>query len=165
MKTLIYKNGDLLTDPNIQIVAHCTNVQGIMGSGIALSIKEMYPIAYDAYKNAEKNGGLKLGEISYAGLKRNGHQFVIFNLVGQNLYGSGTRHVNYEAIYSSLEKMRTVCDMAKPTFGTNNNSMPTVGFPYKMGSDRAGGRFEIIEKMIEVVFSDYTGDVVIVKLV
>jgi len=158
MKTLIYKNGDLLTDTSIDVIGHCCNTQNTFGSGIALSIKEMYPTAYEADTMAAKNNTNVLGNTSYVGIKRGMKQFVIFNLYGQSLYGRDSRKINYEAIYSSLEKMRTICDMAK------SEPKPTIGFPYKMGSDRAGGRFEIIEKMIEVVFSDYTGDVVIVKL-
>ena len=143
MKNLTYKKGNLLTDESIQAIGHCTNCQGVMGSGIALSIKQIYPKAYEAYKHAEKDGGLKLGEISYVGLSRNEKPFVIFNLNGQNLYGSGNRHVNYEAIYTALEDMRNICDMAKM------EPNPTVGFPKMMGAARAGGNWNIIERMIE----------------
>jgi O-acetyl-ADP-ribose deacetylase (regulator of RNase III) len=156
MKTLIHKKGNLLTDSDISVIGHCTNCQGVMGSGIALSIKEIYPIAYDAYKNAESKEGLKLGEISYGSVLRNSKPFVIFNLNGQHLYGTDSRKINYEAIYSALEKMRRICEMAKM------EPKPTVGFPHKMGADRAGGDWRIIERMIEAVFDGYSGDVIIV---
>ena len=158
MKKLTYKKGNVLTDETIQVVGHCANCQNTFGSGIAFSIKNMYPEAYEADTKAANSKSNKLGEMSYVGLKRNGSPFVIFNLYGQYLYGTETRKINYEAIYVALEKMRKVCDLA------SIEPKPTVGFPYKMGSDRAGGRWEIIEKMIEVVFDGYSGDINIVSL-
>jgi O-acetyl-ADP-ribose deacetylase (regulator of RNase III) len=156
MKILTRKKGNLLTDETLTVVAHCANCQHTFGSGIALSIKNLYP-AYAADTEAANNKSNKLGEISYVGLKRDDKPFVVFNLYGQHLYGTDSRKVNYEAVYVALEKMRNVCEMAKI------DPKPTVGFPYKMGADRAGGDVRIIERMIEVVFEGYTGEVVIVE--
>jgi len=156
-----YIKGNLLTEKNIMAIAHCTNCKGEMKSGIALSIKEQYPLAYEAYKRCEASNGLKLGEISYVGLLRDEKPFVIFNLNGQYDYktdsNSDKRYVNYEAIFSGLEKMRKICELSK------SEPKPTVGFPYKMGCDRAGGDWRIVGKMIEVAFDGYTGQVIVVE--
>jgi O-acetyl-ADP-ribose deacetylase (regulator of RNase III) len=163
MKKLIHKKGNLLTDPTIDVAGHVANCQHTFGSGIALSIKNMYPEAYEADGKAAQDKSNKLGEISYVGIRRNDRPFVIFNLYGQHLYGVGVRHLNYEAMYVALEKMRKVCDMAETSFAARGLPMPTVGFPKLMGCDRAGGNWNVVERMIEVVFDGYTGDVVIVE--
>jgi hypothetical protein len=53
--------------------------------------------------------------------------------------------------------MRNVCDMAKI------EPKPTVGFPKLMGAARAGGNWNIIERMIEVAFTGYSGEVIVVE--
>jgi O-acetyl-ADP-ribose deacetylase (regulator of RNase III) len=163
MKKLIYKEGNVLTDPSINVIGHQANCQNTFGSGVAASIRELYPTAYEADTMAAKNNTNVLGNTSYVGTKRGSKPFVIFNLYGQNLYGRESRKTNYEALYSALEKMRTVCDMAKASVSVQGLPMPTVGFPYKMGCDRGGGSWDIVERLIEVAFDGYEGDVVIVK--
>jgi hypothetical protein len=83
----------------------------------------------------------------------------IFNLYGQNLYGKGTRQTNYDALYNALEGMSkylTENDMDLP--------VPSVGFPYQMGSFRGGGSWDIVSRLIEVAFDDYANDVMIYRL-
>lgn len=163
MKKLIYKDGNLLTDPTISVIGHQANCQNTFGSGIAASIKELYPSAYEADTMASKNQTNVLGNTSYVGTKKDGRHVVIFNLYGQNLFGRENRKTNYEALFSALEKMRHVCDMAKTTYLAMGKPMPNVGFPYKMGCDRGGGDWRIVERLIEVAFDGYEGDVTIVK--
>ena len=45
MKKLIYKEGNLLLAKNVDVVFQSCNCQNTFGSGIARSIKEMYPEA------------------------------------------------------------------------------------------------------------------------
>lgn len=166
MKSLIHKNGDLLTEPNIDAIGHQANCQNTFGSGIAASIKELFPTAYEADTLAKKSGTNVLGNTSYVGVKRsNGKPLAIFNLYGQNLFGREERKTNYEAIYCALEKMRKVCEYAKETRAAAGLDLPTVGFPYKMGCDRGGGDWNIVETMIRVAFDGYEGNVVIVHYV
>ena len=83
----------------------------------------------------------------------------IYNLYGQNLFGKGTRQTNYDALYSALEGMEhdlTENDMDLP--------VPSVGFPYQMGSFRGGGNWDIVSRLIEVAFDDYANDVIIYRL-
>ncbi len=163
MKKLIYKDGNLLTDPSIAVIGHQANCQNTFGSGIAASIKEMYPSAYEADTLSAKNKANVLGNISYVGTKKDDRHVVIFNLYGQNLFGKETRKTDYEALFSALSRMKGVCDMAKGTYSALGKPMPTVGFPYKMGCDRGGGDWRIVERLIEVAFEGYEGDVAIVK--
>lgn len=141
-------------------IAHVCNCQGVMGSGIAREIKTRYPTAFEAYKQNEIDmqkipayQGLQLGTISYAEVRPT--EFV-FNLHAQQFYGTDKRHLNYEALYKSLEQMRSVMIL---------NKIQSVGFPYMMGSDRAGGDWNVVRAMIESVFpSSYNICTIAVRL-
>jgi O-acetyl-ADP-ribose deacetylase (regulator of RNase III) len=47
---LHYKKGNLL-EVKEGIITHGVNCQGVMGSGVALAIKQKYPSAFYSYKN------------------------------------------------------------------------------------------------------------------
>lgn len=153
--TIVYTEGDLLKKykaGECDAIAHCANCQGVMGSGIALQIKNELPAAYDAYKNHESlNCGLELSTVSYAEID---HGF-IFNLHAQNLYGyDGSRYVNYESIYETLRKTKEIM---------LENDLISLGVPYKMACDRAGGDWRIIEAMLTVIFENTDIQILIVK--
>ena len=146
--------GDLLKEYNqgaCDVIAHCTNCQGVMGSGIALQIKNEMPAVFDAYKYHEECSGLKLGTISYAKIGKG----IVVNLHAQNLYGyDGSRFVNYEAIYETLRQTKEVM---------LSKNLKTLGVPYKMACDRAGGDWRIIETMLNVIFENSGIDILVVE--
>lgn len=119
-----------------QVMLHVCNNKGVMGSGIALQVKNKIPDAYQAYKQFEhKHGGLKLGTISAC--------YNVINLHAQDGYGKGIRHLDYEALYNCLEKAAAYI---------KQQGIERVGVPYRMGSDRAGGDWRIVSAMLETVF-------------
>lgn len=167
MKKLIYREGNLLTSCEIGCCAHQANCQNTFGSGIARTIREMYPEAYAAdcaAANDKKNtlGNFSVGYIPFMDgvANKHGNQIgLIYNLYGQNLFGKGTRQTNYDALYNALEGMSkylTENDMDLP--------VPSVGFPFQMGSFRGGGNWDIVSRLIEVAFDDYANDVMIYRL-
>lgn len=173
MKKLTYKEGNLLTANDVEVIGHQANCQNTFGAGIARSISEMYPEAYFADTKASQSGKNTLGNFSYANISvKNGiAEFQkssisrIYNLYGQNLYGKGARQTNYDALYNALE------GMAKSLEPTEADKMmfdfdrrPKVGFPYQMGSFRGGGSWDIVSRLIEVAFKDYPNDVIIYRL-
>lgn len=149
--------GNLLTQDHIPVIAHQANCQNTMGSGIAKSIRELYPVAYAADTNAAKAGVNKLGNISigYSSVTDNSPQKkIIINVYGQDLYGRDSRKTNYEAIYCGFEKIKQ--------FLIDENHK-VIGFPKLMGCALAGGNWKIVKTMIEEVFADWDGDVYIVE--
>lgn len=171
MKRLIYKEGNLLLSNDVQVIAHQANCQNTFGSGIARSIREMYPEAYLADTHAAGKKTNTLGNYSYANIpdfrtKENKSSITrIYNLYGQDLYGKGVRQTNYDALYNALE------GMAKSLEPTESDKMmfdfdrrPKIGFPYQMGSFRGGGSWDIVSRLIEVAFKDYPNDVIIYRL-
>lgn len=162
MKKLIYREGNLLTSREIGCCAHQANCQNTFGSGIARTIREMYPDAYKADCDAAIAKVNTLGNFSMAYIpeeqskKHNTQIKKIFNLYGQNLYGRSTRQTNYDALYSALEGMANDLN--------HTLKVPTVGFPYQMGSFRGGGSWDVVSRLIEVAFDDYPSDVIIYRL-
>ncbi len=163
MKNLTIIEGNLLRNDRVEVIGHQANCQNTFGSGIARTIREMYPTAYHADTLAARNHQNQLGAISFADIPLNHRKddtrlHRIYNLYGQGLFGRGIRQTNYEALYSALEAMRNNIDEAYL------DSPPVVGFPYKMGSDRGGGSWDIVSRLIEVAFDGYESDVVIYQL-
>jgi O-acetyl-ADP-ribose deacetylase (regulator of RNase III) len=124
-----------------------------MGSGIAKLLRATYPEVYDVDTEASKRGENTLGNVSFT--ETSDGKFLIINLYGQNLYGTDSRKTNYEAFYKGLEKVKVIAEELGNL---------TIGIPYLMGCDRAGGNWNICEKMIDEVFKDYKGDVLICEL-
>lgn len=145
--TIEIVSGDLLDafdKGEVTTIGHVVNCQGVMGSGIAKSIRDRYPRVYDFYVKF-------CSEFTYK------HEFLgaaqpvyldncssVWNLFAQNRYGSPTRDLNYGAIGNCLREMADDLDVDEP-----------IGFPYKMGSDRAKGDWDIVLEMIEFYFKDH----------
>ena len=127
------------------IMMHCANCQCIMGGGIARIVREKYPEVHQADMETQI-GPKKLGTYSKARVLDGKH--FIFNLYGQNDYtrtSLGDRDLSYDAIYMAL----------KDAFeGIRKAGDYKVLIPYGMGSDLAGGRWPIVEKIIEVLAED-----------
>jgi len=162
MKKLIYREGNLLTNQFVEVIGQSCNCQNTFGSGIARTIREMYPDAYKADCDATKANTNILGNFSVGYIPADNNISSIrriYNLYGQNLFGKGTRQTNYDALYSALEGMANDLienDMDLP--------LPSVGFPYQMGSFRGGGSWDIVSRLIEVAFKDYPSDVIVYRL-
>jgi len=57
-----YKTGNLL-DSEAEALVNTVNTVGVMGKGIALQFKNMFPNNFKAYSNACKNNELKIGQL------------------------------------------------------------------------------------------------------
>jgi len=149
--TIQYKKCNAVTaliEGEVGVLLHVCNNKGVMGSGIALEIKNRIPDAYESYKYVHEKFGLELGSTSY-GFSNTSDRFVI-NMVAQNGYGSGKRFLNYGALAQCLHAVSLDMTVEK------------IGLPYKMGADRAGGDWTIVLEMIEFYLKDF--DVTIYEL-
>ena len=146
---------DLLEFPRgINVLVHCCNNSnpGVMGSGIALSIRQRYPAAHKAYMEMPER---RLGEWSQAEVAPGR---LILNLVAQDGYGRGMRHLDYEAFYAGLFDIHST--MRRFTW----NPAPVVGLPYLVGANRAGGSWKVVLAMIDDIFEKSPIRCVIVRL-
>jgi len=131
-----YVDGDLLKmSDDFDVIAQCANCFCTMGSGIAPQIKAKFPEAYTVDLATKKGDIAKLGTISYT----TGTKPVVVNLYGMyNFTGRnvGKMDLDYDALRSSLKLMK------------EKFSGKTFGLP-KIGSLRAGGDWNVIERIIE----------------
>ena len=143
---------DNLLNAADQIVGHCCNTRNTMNSGVALALRNRFPEIYELDSKAYiLHGKELLGRCEIAEVvtdKESTNIRYLANLYGQPNYGySGKRYVDYEALYQSLETLR---NYMKPTL------LNTLGLPYKLASDRAGGHWPVVLEMIKHIF-DNTG--------
>jgi hypothetical protein len=154
-------NGDVFDAP-IDSLVHCANCFHTMGSGIARGIREEYPEAYEADVTQTKKGDPeKLGTFSCAEIqtptrRRNPRLKFIYNLYGQFTFGRDRRQVNYEAIYSGFQAVRSDIECG-------NDPKEVLGINYKLGCNLAGGDWNVVLAMIHSVFDKASFDVLICK--
>ena len=123
-----------------------------MGSGIAKSIKEKWPIVYNNYMEMYNilNGvsGALLGDILTVNLwddscTTDSHQSVI-NMFSQEHYGyDGRRYTSYDAFWNCL------C-LIKKTVPKGSK----IGFPDHIGCSLGGANWEVVRTMIEQVLGE-----------
>lgn len=140
--------GDITTVTD-GIVCHCCNDCGIMGAGVALSIKRRWPTAFIVYRKAyeDNNNSLNLGDVHYGWAPNGRSGIVIANIVGQHSYGvmEGTVYVNYDALRKGFK------DIAD--FAARSAPVPMIHYP-KLGAYRAGGDWTIIQQIINEELGD-----------
>ena len=133
------KQGNLLHATE-NIIAHQVNCKGVMGSGVALAIRNTYPPAYNAFI-AKGAGDHHLGD---AQIVQVGSDKYVANLYGQLTYGRTGMHTNYEGLRKAMSVLAQYA----------RNTGYSVAFPYGMGAVRGGGDWAVIQKMIIDEFKD-----------
>lgn len=134
MKTI---KGNLITLANegkFDLIVHGCNCFNTMGAGIAKSIKQAYPEAWEVDRNTIKGGQYKLGGVTTATTKSG---LIVVNAYTQYRYNrtNGVAPVNYDAI--------------RDCFGiiADEYSDKRIGYP-AIGAGLAGGDWNIISKII-----------------
>lgn len=142
--------GDLLEGfdkGEVNVIGHVVNCRGVMGSGIAKSIKERYPQVYEFYTETLQDFDAfeqdPLGHVEIVFVDETATNAVV-NFYAQRDYGSDKRHLNYGALSNGLAWISGKLDKDL-----------ILGFPYKIGCDRAGGDWSIVLEMIEFYFKDF----------
>ena len=138
-----YINANLL-DSDCNFICHQVNCQGRMGSGIAKQIRDRWSEVYTNYIRIATTHMLGKVQILYIEDANIPRQCVV-NMFSQENYGyDGARYTSYDAFWNCLNELK--------------NQIPkgaTIAFPYKIGCGLGGANWEIIEKMIDIVFKDY----------
>ena len=136
--TIIYKQGDMLAGPEKYILHGC-NAQGVMGSGVALQIKQKWPEAYEYYRYAYVNDGLELGVM----LAVDCDDKTIIHCITQEFYGRDKNrvYVDYNAVKDCLR-------LVNHNFKGVDVAMP------KIGCGLANGDWNIVEQIINETMVD-----------
>lgn len=151
--------GDLLKMHfhGLDYIAHSCNTSNIMGAGIALKIRERYPMAYNADCYAYEEDENLLGDYSFAWTDDTQSKG-IYNMYTQDKIG-GNRAVNYEAFYVALNKVANHIEWQDEHDGKTS----VFGLPYGISCGLAGGSPRIINSMIHEILVDRSFKTYIVK--
>lgn len=144
------KDGNIL-DSKANYICHQVNCRGVMNSGVAKAIRQKYPEVFETYFDCAKDVDIGFGDKQLSWQYMLGHiqiipvgEKCIINMFAQDGYGyDGKRYTSYDAFWKCLYEIK---------IRVLNGE--TIAFPYRIGSVRGGANWEIIYKMIEVVFAD-----------
>lgn len=126
------------------IVCHQVNCQGVMGSGLALAMKEMRKQVFVQYRilceTLNRDPKALLGQAQFMEYGN----LAIVNIFGQETYGRRKKHpyTDYNAVKKAFETLRKKIS----AYGYKGAQ---VYIPYLMGCDRAGGDWNIYSKIVE----------------
>ena len=133
-----YRKGDLLAVTS-GVIIHGCNSHGVMGSGVALAVKNKYPGAYESYRDyivESKDDQTLLGSVIVYTVNEN---LLIANMITQKDFGTHKRQVNYGAIARGFDDLEE--------FYANTPGL-VFHFP-KIGAGLGGGDWEVIAEIIE----------------
>lgn len=138
-----------LLDGEVEFLMHCCNCQNNFGSGIAKEIKDRIPSAYEVDTQCYHSN--MLGSMYTDGK--------VLNLYGQKYYGhkpslmkdNFNRQLSYVALVEAMLEAERYIPKGS-----------TVAMPYLMGSDRAGGNWDVVFALVEEIFIDHK--VIVYKL-
>jgi O-acetyl-ADP-ribose deacetylase (regulator of RNase III) len=136
--------GDLITlalAGQFDVIVHGCNCFCTMGAGVALAIQEEFPEAYAADLVTNKSDRKKLGDFSFATVKRNEHDITIVNGYTQFHFHGESVLVDYDAVQRLFKKVK------------QQFSGKRIGYP-KIGAGLAGGDWERISQIIEQELAD-----------
>lgn len=118
------------------VIIHGCNCFCTMGAGIAKTIKQKFPAAYQADLATLKGDKNKLGKISHAAIELPTGKLIVVNGYTQYHWkGRGTK-ADYTAILQVFKDIK------------NNFSGLRIGYP-AIGAGLAGGDWSIIAKIIQ----------------
>lgn len=114
---IIHKEGDIFTT-TMPAIGHGVNCKGVMGSGIAVTVRKRYPDVFAAYAKYCKNPGLNGGDVFIMKSETDGKY--IFNLASQIKTGKNASYELLEAsLWGSFEALeeREISGLALPQIG------------------------------------------------
>ena len=145
-------------------IAHQVNCQGVMGSGIALAIRNKWPHvfnAYDAYCHNQRPEDL-LGCVQAVriGPRHPEHHknLYVLNVFSQLGFGREKVQTDYQALKRAMFSITAGEMKMNPA---PKAARTTLHVPYLMGCDRGGGDWDAFSAILEL---GYTGEVVACKL-
>jgi len=116
------------------IICHQVNTLGIMGSGIAKTIRIKWPSVYFAYQKIHHEGKLVLGCVQLVQITS---ELTVANVVGQATLGGIA--TDYNAIRDAF------------TWLNNNKGVKQIYVPFGMGCALAGGDWNKYSAIIDEV--------------
>lgn len=151
MKKIEYLKGNAITpivkDEEVSVICHCCNTIGKWGKGFVVALGAHYPESRKAYYSYLKDVGYDnaLGKCCLVSVGKN---LAVANVFGQKrIYPTwdGKIPLDYEALENGLTSCRNIMEAMKQPF--------TIHMP-RIGCGLAGGKWEIVEGIINKVFGE-----------
>lgn len=125
--SITIKNGDLFTT-DAMYICHQVNCRGKMGSGIAKTIREKFPDAYEEYCLMCRYADFPRDLLGFSQIVAVNDKLIV-NMFAQENYGhDGKRYTSYNAFRRCLQTLK--------------NAVPAgykIAFPYGIGCGLGGG--------------------------
>lgn len=137
--------GSILSSPWPDVIAHQTNCQGVMGSGLAAQVAQVFPGAAEADRAWQKRFNPLSKMLGTISVYQSDLGPTIINMYGQFSYGRAQRHTNYEALYRALLQL----DQFVRAKSQAEGRPLVVRVPYNLGSGRGGGSWPIVKAMLD----------------
>lgn len=118
------------------VIVHGCNCFCTMGAGIARVVQDEFPEAYAADLVTVKGDRNKLGDYSFAEVKREQHEITIVNGYTQFHYQGDTVLVDYDAVEKLFTKIK------------QQFTGKRIGYP-KIGAGLAGGDWDRTSRIID----------------
>jgi O-acetyl-ADP-ribose deacetylase (regulator of RNase III) len=153
--------------PNeIVIIPHCCNDLGVMGAGVALSLKKKWPQVEEDYIR----GGFSLGKVAYTHIldKENENiHTIIANMTAQKgvVGNNNPKPIKYQSLVECMNSVYNLADAMKIDNTLHYVDKNVVIHCPKFGSDLAGGDFRFIFELIREIWLERGIDVVIYEFV
>jgi len=141
MKTIKGDLIELALKGEFDVIIHGCNCFCTMGAGIAKTIKQVFPEAYQADLKTKKGEKTKLGEISFVKVEMENGKLIIVNGYTQYHWRGRGRKADYEAI-------RKVFAKVKKQFSGLRIAYPALG------AGLAGGDWKVISEIINEELED-----------
>jgi len=140
---------DLAKQGHFDVIAHGCNCFCTFGAGLAKSMREQFPQAYQADLKTAKGSRAKMGSLSQCTVETAAGTLLIANLYTQFYWGApklpeDSQDDRYQALESSLQELRGI-----------TAASAKVGLP-RIGAGLAGGSWPKILDIIKSVFPDAT---------
>jgi hypothetical protein len=123
-----------------------------MGSGIAKTVRTLYPNVFDDYEDWCNKLGNKL--LGHNQIVRIADGTYIANVFSQDDFGGNAVHTDYMAFENCVKELSEI--------STRNKY--TIGFPYLIGCDRGGGDWNIVYGILKKYFDNEHCNCEIIRL-
>ncbi|TDN36667.1 phosphatase [Hymenobacter sp. UV11] len=137
---MLTEKGDLIQKAvagEFDVLVHGCNCFCTMGAGIAKTVKQAFPAAYEADLTTIAGDKNKLGSYSVAQATTKGKPLTILNAYTQYHWRGSGRKVDYDAVRQVFRQIK------------KNFSGKRIGYP-AIGAGLAGGDWSVIAAIIEV---------------
>lgn len=139
--------GDLLERCSVLqrgIIVHGCNAQGVMGSGIAVQVKQRWLDCFKKYSDFIANTPSPLGQVCFYSVPDR-EKLMVANAITQDNFGrTGSKYVSYKAVYNCFKEVANIAE---------REDLP-VHYPL-IGAGLGGGDWAIISDIIESIMAEH----------